>query len=423
MRWLEALAPPEILAPRAREMAAYRLFVPDNVGDRVAKSWSAGRDGELASYRTEKTVCALQLPDGHAAVHYVFRDADGIDAHLGEVRTAARSLTHLGWGIDQVAGDAQVNEVPMEGEHWRPALAGRRVLRCAVVGTFDDLERKHQQFLDRLDGGTFRPVAPLISFSTQAYALATDSPIRPVIAFRLLDPESGRPLWLDAGRRTRDVAAWLRHAVDEASIGWPFGSNSLIVHGHAPDGGPLSAADGYHDRFSYLPLPSITPAGTESIARGMIVGAVGLAPHLDWVRARLAGVEVSWGGKPRALLEPLPAGDGVLRGYLAASKTWSTVTPVVLPGYHDGSARKAEGLLRKAFRQAGLTPEQVERIEDLEWRDVGFRRGVDRARNYRLPDKVHGPVFHVRVTFEHSHVGPLAIGSGRHRGLGLFAVG
>lgn len=49
------------------------------------------------------------------------------------------------------------------------------------------------------------------------------------------------------------------------------------------------------------------------------------------------------------------------------------------------------------------------------------RSGLALAKAYRLPDKIKGPAYHVRVTFHRAFRGPLAIGSGRHRGIGVFA--
>ena len=47
LRWLERRPPPLIIAPRAEPCAVkYRLYVPDNVGDKVAGSWSRGETGK-----------------------------------------------------------------------------------------------------------------------------------------------------------------------------------------------------------------------------------------------------------------------------------------------------------------------------------------------------------------------------------------
>lgn len=421
LRWLERQASPEIVAPPAMcTRAPYRLFVPDNVGDKAAKAWSMGRDASLADYRTEKDVRWVRLEGGTAAVHYIFRSVDGLDAHLATLRAAARSITHLGWGIDMVAGDAGEATGGVDGERWIPGRHGGRTLRRPVAGTFDALERKHTQFLQRLDGGTFRPVPPLSTFAMELYARATDPAPRPFVAFRVLEPITGDRMSLDPRRRTRDVAAWMRHAAAEVCEGWPFGPAEALVHGHAQD---ADARDGGRARLSFLPLPTITPRSrTEGIARVMVAAPPGLDEQLAWMRAHLAGHELVWEGEPVAFLDPLPPNDWVLQRYVMTSDHWSTVTPVVLPGHDDRSPRKAERLLRKAFLQAGFEPEVVDAIKEIEWRKVGFRAGVDLASRYLPPDKVSGPMFHVRVRFAEPLAGPVAIGSGRYRGMGVFAV-
>lgn len=415
LRWLEQLPAPEIFAAPARPSeAGYRSFVPDNVGDRVAKAWSAGREASLADYRTEKDVLPVRLAGELPAVHYCFEGAAGLETHTPVLRDCARSVTHLGWGIDMVVGDASDDLGILEGERWSPGRAGGVTLRRPVEGTFDALEYRHEQFLRRLEGGTFRPVSPLTAFIVEPYARATDTAPRPRAAFRLVDPGTGDRLSFDAIRRARDVAAWLRHAVDEAAEGWSFGAARSVVHGHG-SGGP---------RLSYLPLPSINSRlhRVEGIARVLISGPPELAEAIAFLESRLAGDELKWKGEVKAVLEPLPKDDWVLKQYVKKSTCWSTVTPVVLPGWDDGSPRKAERLLRKAFLQAGSEPELVDGIQELDWRRVGFRRGVEHASRYLAPDKVVGPRFHVRVRFAQAISGPLALGSGRYRGMGVFAA-
>lgn len=417
LEWLERQAPPEIVAPPATPTTGYRLYVPDNVGDRVAQAWSAGRAADIAGYRTEKDVAPVQLEGD--AVHYVYRDVEGVDAHLATLRDAARSMTHVGWGIDMVAGDASLGAEGLPGERWIPGRRGGTFLRSSLAGTYDALERRHSQFLNRLDGGVFRPVAPLTTFVSTPYARSTDPEPRAFAAFRLVHPWTGDHLALDPTRRARDVAAWIRHAAAQTCEGWPFGEVRELVHGHDPLVGETS---GSKLRFSYLPLPTITPHRVEAIARVIVVASRGLEPQMGWLRTHLAGQELVWEGEAMAVLDPLPASDWVLRKYVDQSSRWSTVTPVVLPGHDDRSDAKGEKLLRKAFLQAGLTAEVVDEIEELDWRPVGFRPGLEHASRYALPDKVHGPRYHVRVRFRSPIVGPLAVGSGRHRGLGVFAA-
>ena len=158
----------------------------------------------------------------------------------------------------------------------------------------------------------------------------------------------------------------------------------------------------------------------------------------------MAGAELVNHDGVAALLTILPGSDWVLRQYVEESPTWSTVTPVILPGYDDPDhlrrklkngldaetqkrylARldaRMDELLRKAFRQAGYSRELIEQAE-LDWREVGFRPGVELASRYLPPENLNNaPRVHVRVRFPTAVRGPIAVGSGRFRGFGLFAM-
>ena len=143
--------------------------------------------------------------------------------------------------------------------------------------------------------------------------------------------------------------------------------------------------------------------------------------RIDFIRRRLPGQELQNDSVPVGLLNILPTNEWVLKQYVSESYDWSTVTPVILPGHDDRDSRKAEELLRKAFAHAGVSQTLIDSAE-LSWRQVGYLAGLDLAKNYIRPRNLNGPTYHVRVNFTHKIKGPLAIGAGRYRGLGLFAA-
>jgi CRISPR-associated protein Csb2 len=142
------------------------------------------------------------------------------------------------------------------------------------------------------------------------------------------------------------------------------------------------------------------------------------------------------------LLSLLPSSDRNVQPYVRAARRWSTVTPVLLPGFDDPDGlrrklhrrptadaqqhllerlhRRVLSLLREAWRQAGW-PEVLLASTAVEYREAGFRPGVDLSRRYALPP-LRFPRYHVRVTFPHPVRGPVVLGAGRYRGLGLFAA-
>jgi CRISPR-associated protein Csb2 len=430
LQWLELQKAPTIVAAvGVRSDVKYRHYVPDNVADKVAKSWSGGREASIADYRTEKDVRPTHLRGGDA-VHYLFPLADGSCLHFEVLAAAARSITHLGWGVDMVAGNAIVisaeEAAKLPGQRWQPAegpSADR--LRVPVEGTLNDLSNKHAAFLNRLSGDGFKPVPPLATFRVVGYHPATYPAGRQWAAFRIVsvDPDEPNPSF-DTARRCRDVAAWVRSATDRVCDGWPFGDTAGFVLGHDAEGKPLKG-DRADERFMYLPLPTIIHKlnRVQSIRRVLIAAPERFRDRVDWVRLRLPGQAlVALDGGDKGMLNILPTSDWVLRQYTHPSHVWSTVTPVVWPGHDDRDPRKAEAILRKAFIHAGLPPELVGRIEKLEWRSVGFRAGLDMAPRYLCPEKIVGRQFHVRVRFPQAIRGPLAVGAGRYRGMGVFAA-
>ena len=437
LRWFAGQGPPTIVAaPGAPAADPYRLYVPDNVGDRVARSWRSGNaDASVAEYRTEKDVRPTHLAG--EAVHYVYTITEPAEftKHRDALVAAARSITHLGWGVDMVVGNA--SEITVEdseqlaADRWQPTKDNSgtrlRVPRRDDANphrdTFQALAEKHTAFLNRISGDNFNPVPPLTAFDVIGYRRETEPAGRPWVAFSILTPDASGNRAFDTARRCRDVAAWVRHATAAVCEGWPFGSTAGFVHGHTDDGRQLRG-ERADERFMYLPLPTINSAlgRVESIRRVLVAAPPGFSDRTDWIRRRLPGQELVWDGNPVGLLNLLPTSDWVLRQYTGESTTWSTVTPVIWPGYDDRNPAKAERLLRKAFVDAGLAPKLVEGIAELDWRPVGFRAGAELASRFAVPEQLNGPRYHVRVRFSHPIRGPLAVGSGRYRGMGLFAV-
>jgi CRISPR-associated protein Csb2 len=436
----------------------YRLYVPDNVGDKVAASWSRGGIASIADYRTEKDVCPTHLKG--EAVHYLYplvRGDSEFAAHGEVLFIAARSISHLGWGVDMVAAnaaaisDGEADALP--GERWQPVGgASGNGLRVPIEGTLDGLMEKHAAFLSRFRGDSFAPVAPLSTFGVVSYRRATDPSPRPFAAFSILraDASGFRPF--DTVRRALTVAGMTRHATKLAAehAGWPKQRIGGFILGHAAAWGKADPP-----RFAFLPLPSVEARDegvVGSVRRVMLSGPSGQSEdEIAWARRALSGQELVGEDNKEAvaLLSLIPGSDGVVRRYTESAATWATVTPVVLPGYDDPAhyrrrlkhdvvaeeqkrllghlAERIEGLLRKAVVQAGFSQILAERAQ-LEWRGSGFWPGADMADRYGVPDHLKRfPRVHVKIHWRNSDneplqvPGPICIGGGRFYGLGLFA--
>lgn len=476
LRWLERQPAPSIVAAVGEpSQVKYRLYVPDNVGDKVAGSWSRGGADSIANYRTEKDVRPTHLRHGDDAVFYLWPLADSsaeFETHREVLLAAARSITHLGWGVDMVVAEGSVisaeDSDKLPGERWRPwhdrTADG---LRVPVEGTLNALIAKHDAFLNRLGPEGFNPVTPLTAFRVVGYRRATDPPQHPFTAFSLLRPDASGFRPFDTARGAMVVAGMLRHAAGSdhviRALGWsPEKVAGLILgHGEAP-GEPHRPVRG--SRLAYIPLPSIEfrgegkPHVVGSIRRALITVFGGPGnDELQQLTRLLSGTDLIGEATddPVAMLSQIPSSDRTVRCYAKPSTTWATVTPVILPGYDDPRklrrrlptsdegprvdsqeqerllARldgRIDHLLRKAVRQAGYSDE-LARHAEIEWRKVGFWPRTEMATRYACPDTLRRfRRLHIRITWRDAIgepvaiPGPICLGGGRFGGLGLFAA-
>ncbi len=528
LRWFEQLPPPQIIAPASRSGEPYRLSVPNNAMDLVAKAWAKGNyDGSgnanPATHRTMKTVRPTHMLGGDQ-VRYIWTLPDPLSAEdrrfAEAIRLAVRGVVALGWGVDLVVGHGELmseesvsSPIPPELQRWEPH-AGEAPLRAPTQGTLEALKGRHQAFVNRVTSDGFVPTPPLTTFAVVGYRDASAPPFRPFAAFRLLSPDTNdeRPASFPQHGAV-SVAAMLRHAACEAAThdldkdGWRTREwGERFVAGHGPRDQSGRHIDEPWPRFSYIPLPSITPIGVGGISRVIIAEPFGgdgravewalqrltgailqaeprrkpwaellpaaldprdvseqtaraylaalhpcqlpsvrglkrwlhsqgpgheqrrdLWPHVERMRRIIEESNTAAYAIPRrdaaaALLQPLSA-DGVLRRYIGESKTWISVTPVILTRYvavTDINGR--DDLLRLSLRHAGLPSESSE-VEIVESRSTSWLPRVASSGQFKRPAYLRDrPAVHVRLRFRWPIRGPISLGSGRHCGLGVFAT-
>lgn len=419
LNWLEHQTASIVACIGTVSATRTQFYVPDNSADLLVASWKRGETDKVPK-RTDKVVRPTHLHG--EAVCYLFPLESGECRHFETLKATARSITHLGWGIDLVAADAEiigedaVRRLP--GECWQMAGSGGVALRVPVDGTLNDLIRKHSDFLGRVTADGFKPVAPLREFAVRHYRRSTDIEARPCCVFQILKPDASGNLAFHTARRTRDVAAWVRHAVDQVcrKAGWD--DFAAFVHGHGVEGRQNTSQNSSH-RFQYLPLPTVNFKlnRVESIRRVMVAAPVGYEDRIDFIRRRLLGHPLLWNGEEIGILNVQAGKDWVRDQYTARAQSWSSVTPVILDGYDDRSPAKTLKLLQKALLNAGVTSEV-----ECEWQPFGFRAGVEPVRAFNRPENLHGTMTHVRLRFRQPIPGPLALGAGRFRGFGLFVT-
>jgi CRISPR-associated protein Csb2 len=436
LRWLEQQRLPLIVAVNGRQAASkYRLYVPDNSGDLAAGTWSRGDTTKIIR-RTEKDVRPIHLPDFGEA-HFLYPSTNGACPYLEVLRTAAHSITHLGWGVDMVSGNvtnvSEQESTELKGDVWRPVSStNARELRVPINGTLNALIAKHQAFLSRisrdaLGNDTFNPVPPLKIFHVVGYRRASDPISQPAIVFELRNDDDS--LFRYSQEKFVHLAGMVRHvAIETMTKSRPEGVAEdwveTCVAGHARP----NAAD--HWQFSYLPLPSIGHAHVDQAVRRVMVAApVGGDRLLNHLARMLAGRQL----KPtdRTKLDHPPTlvrvpNDKVARSYTRPANAWASVTPVILPGHDDHKPAKTRKLIEKALFQCGIE-------QPCEFEFGPFSRfpkslsahkyGRDKKpTGYIRPDHLlNQTAVHLTLRFKEKVPGPLVIGAGRHCGFGLMA--
>jgi len=123
-----------------------------------------------------------------------------------------------------------------------------------------------------------------------------------------------------------------------------------------------------------------------------------------------------------------PIKDTVSYLYTQPANAWASVTPVILPGHDDHKPEKTRKLIEKALAQSG-----IEQPCEFEWSAFSrFPKSLSahkcdrhkRLTGYIRPDHLRTQTaVHLMLRFNDdvNVPGPLAVGAGRHCGLGVLA--
>ena len=400
VRWLEQQECELIVAPSAKRETGRQHWVPNPTMNPDEK--------------TNKTFHPHHMRDGQK-IHYVWPLRDG-EEYAEVIAKEASHMIALGWGIDQVIGRGRVGDVgQLTGERWeRQRGRGYRELRHRhpVAGTMADLTARHKaKYRGYRPDEPLYPVPTLSKYRTIRYA-NTRIVDRPYAAFAIGDRIPPH--------RASHVASMMRHLAIQNRKN--FAEEFLDVNDVNTEvylAGHVGKVQQTPPRFSYQVLPTIGPYGDGYIRRVLIAEQYGgNGRYIDWAKNVLSGQRLrSEKDGDEYTLEAI-ASDGVVDPYVNPGRVWRTVTPVVLRGWDDGNPRKLAKLLDRALEDAGIVD------VDRTWiqRAPFFPGGLHSAQYCRPRHLQNGLCLHVGVKFCKPVEGPLALGSGRHAGLGIMAT-
>ena len=423
--WLERQTPPDIIAPCARPAPAHTLFVPNNDSDELFD-----RQDRLTSKipRPHRMIGTDSEGMRQNTLHYVWsipeQDWPTASDYATALSSECRHLMALGWGIDQVVGNGTVltseDVARLPGERWQPwptDVSRMDRLRVPTEGSLQNLDTVYEAFCNQLDSGAYVRPPRVSQFDQVRYVKTTNLPRRQYAAF-----EFQEGIWCKP-EASNVVAAMLRSLTCNEQNRNDFrdqfeDDTEVYLAGH------VNGGEHTPPRFSYLPLPTIGHQHADGMIRRLLIAEPygGGGTRARWAARRLGGqVLIDKDGNGRGQLLELwrNSSKRMVNRYVGEHRIWSTVTPAILPGFDDGKHVKAEKLFIRAIQQAGLS---TDGITDLTLRKAPFWSRSQHPRNYDRPRYLKNlPAWHAQLEFSEPVQGPLAIGAGRHVGLGTMA--
>jgi len=442
--WLEALAPPLIVAPRSRVGTAVKTYVPNNDLDAVG-----GDPGRVAEIRAAKTIRPRLFDAAEAFVYAWSLDASAAERGQALVGIVGR-LYQLGRGVDMAWARADLAEDEPEacvaqqgGVLYRPGRrGGAEGLLCPQAGSLASLEARFAATGKRFATiGKDRKARILFAQPPKPRfrSIRYNSPARRLLhEFREVGTGKLESDFVATRlSRTADLVTRIRDGAAERLKG-PLDDRADLVE-RVVVGRDAAEADKAL-RLRILPLPSIGHGHADHAIRRVLVEIPPDCPldpgDIAWA---FSGLDLGGGHGP---VLTLSEDQGMLRHYGAAESTarlWRSVTPLALPQAAArrridparlrepdawktaperlGEEQRAIGAVAQALRHAGVTA-QPARI--MVQREPFSGRG-ERAEAFAAGTRfAKERLWHAEIRFAEGVGGPLILGDGRYLGLGLM---
>lgn len=452
LRWLELLPPPDIIASTLADDSGHRRAL------NVAMPHNSPAKGDFTRYHPDLAPVFRATPHHYGPLFAAYRWANdspefarGVELHLPALRDAAAKLRYMGRAEDraecEVFSHPDGDNQPMHEmlEIWRPVThEGDTRLLTARFESTKELMEEFRESAKRIARGAKRPSRAFLH--GQSYARDAAEGLLPVhiSVFQILR-DNGNPDQLPEvcdsinAHRWRSPLRSLACKIADDPAPWSNqDAASELISGHIKGGGHTQ-----QPHLAFVPLPSLSLSGKADgrVRRFALLGyaesarASEAASIYRTLAAILDGAEIE--GRCRLQLIADPArNDKVWPLYTRASRTWVSVTPVVIDrGYKvpthapDGTLllrnerylrRRAEWtqLLRASLRHIRIPEDLIESC-DFHLTPSPILAATERAERYR-PKTERAPFIHAKIEFARPVRGPLIIGDRRYIGLGLF---
>ena len=443
LEWLERQPPPTIFDPGGSPRQAVGLFVPVNNATDPGKGKDDRRPGVTKWWtllpEERKRTPRLSVPStfvgGDGRVVFVWANSEPSTSGEQALATMLGRVTRMGHSSSFVA--CRLIEDPPDPV-WVPHSGSEGSafpLRSTFAGMLEALAARHDSYLET--GLRNLPMPSSIAFYTSASRPGSDPP---------LFAHDAHSEWIlfaieQSSRRMSSVrAASLAKALRGAIISHCSGTAPKLLVGKDADGRPTASP---HALFLSLPfvghrysdgtvkgLAMLLPTDSDSDERRTVLRAVGAWQQAGGNRHFELRVAKSVVLKMRRVpdLDALNTAALDRSRWSQASRRWASVTALALPRDTRQLTQGCPSDIRRAWRRAEEAVVEACRYAGLPEPvtvSVGFDppvRGGSHASDYPLfvQNGKKRLLLHAVVEFDRLVSGPVVLGSGRYRGLGLM---
>jgi len=391
LKWLEKQAPPAIRAGIANKRLACTHFVPVN---HEVGSKKSGFDLMPGARNSRQPRFFPSLTPELESIVFVWANANPNDEVINALEEICSSVQSLGHSSSLCSlypsfENAEVDYVPNS--------RGDLPIRVPYPGRLEELEFLYQK--------GFRPTPG----KTVNYSHVSNKPA--VFERNLSDffiwrfGEGIIPLL----SQSLHLCSSVRKAL--MSIGGDDAPG--LIHGHAGDHisiVPLPYVGAQYSDGRLMGVAISLPHSINGIERRQILKILGSLESLNMGPAGTLGLERVKESSTMTLQEST---------WTKSSKTWATVTPLILPIYpKQKEGKRVKDIFIRLAKQAKLPlPKRIE------FSKKPFLKGACETSEVTLTRKEKEsprPAYHFRVEFEEQTTGPVLLGAHRYFGMGFF---